>query len=98
MAKYKDAFVPLNIQLFIEPFREDYLSAKIYRHTEYNFYTYIYIISYLLDGGSGGDSFTEEFLTVIGNNVDLICRLNGASFEWKRENGEAVPDKSFQVG
>ena len=69
-----------------------------YTNTKYNFYTYIYIISYLLDGGSGGDSFTEEFLTVIGNNVDLICRLNGASFEWKRENGEAVPDKSFQVG
>ena len=66
--------------------------------TKFDFYTYIYIISYLLDGGSGGDSFTEEFLTVIGNNVDLICRLNGASFEWKRENGEAVPDKSFQVG
>ena len=54
--------------------------------------------SCFLDGSSGGDGFTEEFLTVIGNNVDLRCRLNGASFEWKRENGEAVPDKSFQVG
>ena len=56
------------------------------------------MISYILDGSSGGDSFTEEFLTVVGNNVDLRCRLNGGSFEWKRENGEAVPDKSFQVG
>ena len=56
------------------------------------------MISYFLDGSSGGDSFTEEFLTVVGNNVDLRCRLTGASFEWKKENGEAVPDKSFQVG
>ena len=63
-----------------------------------NFCSYIYMTSYFLDGRSGGDGFTEEFLTVIGNNVDLRCRLNGASFEWKRENGEAVPDKSFQVG
>ena len=56
------------------------------------------MISYFLDGSSGGDSFTKEFLTMIGDNIDLRCHLNGASFEWKRENGEAVPDKSVQVG
>ena len=56
------------------------------------------MISYFLDGSSGEDSFNGEFLTVIGDNADLRCRLNGANFEWKRENGEAVPDKSVQVG
>ena len=31
--KYKDAFLPLKIQVVIEYFMEDYLSTKIYRLT-----------------------------------------------------------------